>query len=85
MGFSSEKALLSVCLRNPICVDEANSIGLRRDHFDHPHHRILWGQFVIDRAAGIGPDKATIYDKFEDKIGGGRPFVDYTEFSSLIG
>lgn len=84
MGFSSELALLSVCLRNPVCVDEANSMGLKKDHFEHPHHRIVWGQFVIDRAAGIGPDKATVYDKFEDVIGNGRPFSDYVEFCDLI-
>ena len=84
MGFSSELALLSVCLRSPVCVDEANSMGLKKDHFEHPHHRILWGQFVIDRASGIGPDKATIYDKFEDRIGSGRPFKDFTEFGDLV-
>ena len=84
MGFSSEQALLCLALREPVCVDEATSLGLKKDHFDHPHNRILWGQFLDDRAAGIGPDRATIYDKFEDRIGERRPFKDYEEFNSLI-
>jgi len=84
MAFSSEKALLSICLRDPVCVDEANSLGLKKDHFEQPRNRILWGQFVRDRTAGIGPDRATLYDKFEDRIGEGKAFDSYEEFGRLI-
>ena len=84
MAQSSERALLAVCLRDPVCVDEAVSIGVKRDHFEHPHHRILWSQFVKDRTAGIGPDRATLYDKFEDRIGENKPFESYEEFGRLV-
>jgi len=84
MAQSSERALLAVCLRDPICVDEAVSIGVKGDHFEHPHHRILWSQFVKDRTAGIGPDRATLYDRFEEKIGERKAFESYEEFGRLV-
>ena len=84
MGFSSEKALLSVCLREPVCVDEAVALGVKKDHFDNAHYRILWSQFVKDRTAGIGPDRATIYDRFEGRIGEGKKFESYESFGVLI-
>jgi replicative DNA helicase len=84
MAFSSEKALLSVCLRDPVAVDEAVSLGIKKDHFDHPYYRILWGQFTKDRTAGIGPDRATLFDRFADRIGKGKSFESYDAFGTVI-
>ena len=84
MAFSSERALLSVCLREPICVDEAVALGVKKDHFDHAHHRLLWTQFHRDRVAGIGPDRATLFDRFEDRIGEGKTFETYKKFSEVV-
>lgn len=75
---------MSVCLRDPVAVDEAVSLGIKKDHFDHPYYRILWGQFARDRAAGIGPDRATLYDRFADRIGSGKAFDDYDAFGSVV-
>tara|TARA_R100000306_G_scaffold53770_1_gene50791 strand:- start:961 stop:2244 length:1284 start_codon:yes stop_codon:yes gene_type:complete len=84
MALSSEKALLCVCLRDPVCVDEAQALGIKKDHFDHPHYRILWAQFVKDRTAGIGPDRATLFDRFEDRIGEGKKFDSYQTFGTIV-
>jgi len=84
VSFSSEKALLSVCLRDPVCVDEAVALGVKRDHFDHMHYRILWAQFAKDRTAGIGPDRATLFDRFEDRIGEGKKFDSYQTFGAIV-
>jgi replicative DNA helicase len=84
MASLSERALLCVCLRDPVCVDEAVSMGVKQDHFDHPHYRLLWSQFTRDRIAGIGPDRAILYERFEDRIGEGKAFDDYAKFSALV-
>ena len=84
MAFSSEKALLCVCLRDPVCVDEALALGVKKDHFDHAHYRILWSQFVKDRTAGIGPDRATLFDRFEGRIGHGKLFDCYQTFGTMV-
>ena len=84
MAFSSEKALLCVCLRDPVCVDEALALGVKKDHFDHVHYRILWAQFAKDRTAGIGPDRATLFDRFEDRIGDGKQFDSYQTFGAIV-
>jgi len=84
MARDTEAAILSVCLRNPVCVDEATSLGLKKDHFAHPYHRLFWSAFVRDRKAGIGPDRATIYDKFEDRIGKARAFESWDIFDKFV-
>lgn len=84
MARDTEAAILSVCLRDPVCVDEAESLGLKRDHFAHPHHRLLWTAFIRDRKAGIGPDRATIYDKFEGKVGPTKAFESWEELDKLV-
>lgn len=75
---------MSVCLREPVCVDEAIALGVKRDHFEHAQYRVLWGQFHKDRVAGIGPDRATLFDRFEDRIGKGRTFDSYQAFSESV-
>ena len=60
MAFHSEKAVLALCLRDPVVVDEAISVGLKRDHFTFPLYRLLWSAFDEDRKRGIGPDRATV-------------------------
>ena len=84
MASLSERALLCVCLRDPVCVDEAVSMGVKQDHFDHPHYRLLWSQFTRDRIAGIGPDRGILYERFKDRIGEGKAFDDYATFSGLV-
>jgi replicative DNA helicase len=59
-------------------------MGVKKDHFDHPHYRLLWNQFTRDRIAGIGPDRAILYERFEDRIGEGKAFDDYAKFSALV-
>lgn len=84
MAFHSEKAVLSLCLRDPVVVDEALSVGIKRDHFTFPLYRLLWSAFVEDRERGIGPDRATICDRFKDRVGDKKPFEDWAEFNRVI-
>tara|TARA_Y100001970_G_scaffold9907_1_gene11696 strand:+ start:1619 stop:2899 length:1281 start_codon:yes stop_codon:yes gene_type:complete len=80
----SERAILSVCLRHPVCVDEAESLGLKKDHFADPHNRITWALFVRERKAGIGPDRATIYDRMEGNVGSSKPFSLWEDLEYYI-
>jgi len=84
MAFHSEKALLSLCLRSPVVVDEASAVGLKRDHFAFPLYRLLWEAFVKDRERGVGPDRATICDRFSERIGLNKPFSDWAHFNTVI-
>ena len=84
MAFHSEKAVLSLCLRDPVVVDEAVSLSLKKDHFTFPLYRLLWDAFVEDRGRGVGPDRATICDRFNDKIGDGKPFSDWGHFTKIV-
>ena len=85
MAVVSEQALLCICLRYPVCVDEAIALGIKRDHFDHPHYRVLWEQFESDRASGVGPDRAILFERMMPKIGPNRPFTDYAELLRVVG
>ena len=84
MAVVSEQALLCICLRDPVCVDEAVALGIKRDHFDHPHYRVLWDQFESDRASGVGPDRAILFERLTAKIGEGKPFIDFAELSRVV-
>jgi replicative DNA helicase len=84
VAFSSEQSLLCIALRHPVCVDEALSLGIKKDHFDHPHYRIIWEQFVSDRGAGVGPDRSILFERFTDRIGEGRAFNTYEDLARVV-
>ena len=84
MAFDSEKAILALCLRSPIVVDEATAVGIKRDHFSSPTHRLFWSAFVEDRERGIGPDRATLTERFADKVGERRHFTDWQHFGKVM-
>ena len=84
MAFDSEKAVLALCLRDPVVVDEALSVGLKKDHFSFPLYRILFTAFIEDRERGVGPDRATVSERFSSKIGEGRPFTDWPHFTRVV-
>tara|TARA_R110002020_G_scaffold60451_2_gene163724 strand:- start:1721 stop:3007 length:1287 start_codon:yes stop_codon:yes gene_type:complete len=81
---NSERALLALCLRRPEAVDDALSHGLKASYFGSGKHRLLWKGFAEDRARGIGPDEATLYDRHESYVGEGRIFDSWKSFNDFI-
>ena len=80
----SERAILALALRDPTVVDEAGAVGLTGADFGDRRHRALWSGMVRDRAAGIGPDEATVLERHEADLGVGRPFPDLTALGATV-
>mgnify|MGYP003655405312 CR=1 FL=1 len=80
----SEIAVLAACLRDPEAVDEAVALGLDADDFYDRCRQEIWLGMVQDRARGSGPDEATLLERHEAKVGGGKLFRDFAELASLV-
>ena len=77
---ASERALVgAVLLAGERAFYQAESLGLRPEHFYSPGERFLWQTFQEGLKAGVAPDVSLIYEKHQDAV------VKFGGFSWLSG
>jgi replicative DNA helicase len=80
---SSEKALLgAVFLAGEKVFYEAESLGVKDEHFSQPGNRMLWRVFKDGLSRGVNPDVRLIYEKHEEEI---SRFGGFSWLSSFAG
>ena len=83
---SSEKALVgAVFLGGERVFYEAESLGLREDHFSKPGNKLLWAVFRDGLERGVKPDVGMIYERHERDIVRFGGFSWLSSFSNACG
>ena len=80
----SERALLSLMLKNENAAYEAQNLGLQPDHLNDPEHRALLQGILADLKAGTSPDEATLFDRFRPQCGRGAPWQSILELTACL-
>ena len=79
----SEKALCgAVLLGGERIFHQAESLGLRVEHFRSPGERFLWAVFREGLDGGVSPDITLIYERHQDEV---TRFGGFSWLSSLSG